>query len=51
MIRGKVRRDPGHLLEVHPAQVDASEVDGDQEQEQDDGQRQGELNEALAARS
>ena len=45
----EVGRDPGHVLEVDLAEVDPAEVERDQGQEQEDGQDERELDEALAA--
>ena len=46
---GEVGRDPAHALEVDPAQVDATEVERDDCQEQQDRQHDRELDEALTS--
>ena len=45
----QVSRDTAHALEVDPAEVDPTEVERDQRQEQEDGQDDRELDEALAS--
>ena len=49
VVGGQVRRDAAHALEVDPAEVDATEVERDERQEQEDRQDDRELDEALAS--
>ena len=48
---GEVGADSGDVGEADPAQVDAAEVDGHEQDHQQDRDENGELNQALATRS
>ena len=51
VVRGEVGRDAGHVLEVDPAEVHATEVDRDHQEHEDDREHDRELDHALAERA